>query len=458
MIYSNAGDFRPALHNSVTRLYTLVMYLLTPVIVYRLAVRGLRARAYFWRWRERFGFFPEPDFASSIWVHAVSVGEFHAALPLIRELTKRYPDQALVVTTVTPTGSEQVIRNLGDKVFHVYLPYDLPAAINRFLDRTKPLFSVVMETEIWPNLFFVCAARNIPVVVANARLSEKSLKGYGPVKPLVSKALNCAAAVAAQTETDRQRLRKLGGHPDLLHVVGSLKFDLQLPPGVAEFGQDMRNDWGRDRLVVVAASTHEDDDNALLPAFIELLSEHPTALLVIAPRHPERFSRVIANCRSFGLNTACRSEDREANVNTQVFVLDTMGELLNYFAAADIAFVGGSIAQVGGHNVLEPAALGVAVLVGPHTFNFAEITEMLLSRNGALQVDDQQSLARRLIELAGDSDLRREMGQRGFDLVQENRGALARTLELVEQAAEHRWREVDRAHPVIEQDVSAGPD
>lgn len=414
------------------------MYLLTPVILYRLAVRGLRARAYFARWRERFGFFPEPDFSSSIWVHAVSVGEFHAALPLIRELTKRYPDRALVVTTVTPTGSEQVMRNLGDEVFHVYLPYDLPAAINRFLDRTKPLFSVVMETEIWPNLFYVCAQRDIPVVIANARLSEKSLKGYRPVKPLVAKALNCATAVAAQTETDRQRLRKLGGRPEILHVVGSLKFDLQLPPDLAQFGRQIRDDWGPQRMVVVAASTHEDDDEALLPAFVQLLAKHPTALLIVAPRHPERFSRVIARCRSFGLITACRSEDHAASVATQVFVLDTMGELLNYFAAADVAFVGGSIAQVGGHNVLEPAALGVPVLVGQHTFNFAEITEMLLSRQGALRVTGQESLARRLCELAADPERRQQMGQCGFDLVQENRGALARTLALVENAASGR--------------------
>ncbi|MEM6573375.1 MAG: lipid IV(A) 3-deoxy-D-manno-octulosonic acid transferase [Pseudomonadota bacterium] len=420
----------------MTRLYTLVMYLLTPVILYRLVIRGLRARAYFWRWRERFGFFPAPPFKSSVWVHAVSVGEFNAALPLIRQLMTRYPDQALVVTTVTPTGSEQVLRNLGDDVFHVYLPYDLPAAINRFLKRTKPLFAVVMETEIWPNLFFVCKERGIPLVVANARLSERSLQGYRPVRPLVAKALNCAAAVAAQTETDRQRLAKLGGRPELLHVVGSLKFDLQLPPGLEQFGQEIRSDWGPERLVVVAASTHEDDEEALLPAFMDLLRRHPDALLIIAPRHPERFGRVITRCRALGLATASRSEDLAASTTTEVFVLDTMGELLNYFAAADLAFVGGSIAQVGGHNVLEPAALGVPVLVGPHTFNFAEITEMLLSRNGALRVEDQATLARRLLELAENPQLRQQMGRCGFELVQENRGALTRTLELVETAVQ----------------------
>lgn len=436
------------------------MYLLTPVILYRLAVRGLRARAYFWRWRERFGFFPKPDFDSSVWVHAVSVGEFNAAMPLIRQLMTHYPDQALVVTTVTPTGSDQVIRNLGDQVFHVYLPYDLPAAVNRFLDRTNPLFAVVMETEIWPNLFGVTRDRGIPLVVANARLSERSLKGYRPVRSLVANALNCATAVAAQTETDRQRLRKLGGRPEILHVVGSLKFDLQLPPGLEKFGSEVRSEWGSDRLVVAAASTHEEDDEAVLPAFIELTRQHPSALLVIAPRHPERFARVIARCRALGLATASRSEDRAATPTTQVFVIDTMGELLKYFAAADIAFVGGSIAKVGGHNVLEPAALGVPVLVGPHTFNFAEITEMLLSRQGAMRIDDASTLARRLCELADNPSLRRDMGRRGFDLVRENRGALQRTLELVQSAVQRR-----QPPPLTDDDrsgtdtiISEGPD
>ncbi|MEM9530346.1 MAG: lipid IV(A) 3-deoxy-D-manno-octulosonic acid transferase [Pseudomonadota bacterium] len=418
----------------MNRLYTLVMYLMTPVILYRLVWRGLKARAYFWRWRERFGFFPDPGLASSIWVHAVSVGEFHAAVPMIRALMMRYPDEGFVITTVTPTGSEQVTRVLGDDAFHVYLPYDLPAAINRFLDRTRPRLAVVMETEIWPNLFAVTSRRGIPMVVANARLSERSLQGYRPVRSLAANALNCATAVAAQTETDRERLRKLGGRPELLHVVGSLKFDLELPTDLKRVGQELRAKWGDSRLVIVAASTHEADDDAVLPAYQRLLSVHPDALLIIAPRHPERFSKVAARCRALGLKTHTRSEHRRARKRTQVFVLDTLGELMNYFAAADVAFVGGSIAQVGGHNVLEPAALGVPVLVGHHTFNFAEITELLLSRGGALRVADSAQLYERLQELAGDAGQRQRMGNSGLQLVQENRGALSRTLDLIQTA------------------------
>ncbi len=421
-------------------LYTIVMYLLTPVILYRLAVRGLRAPAYFWRWKERFGFFPPPGLNDSIWVHAVSVGEFNAALPLIRALMERHPEQPFVVTTVTPTGSEQVIKAFGERVFHVYLPYDLPAAVGRFLDRVKPRIAVVMETEIWPNLFCACRERDIPIVVASARLSERSLRGYRPVRSLAAMALNCATRVGAQTKTDRDRLLKLGGRPQILEVVGSLKFDLQLAPSLTERGRHLRAGWGPQRLVLVAASTHEDDERPLLEAFARLLATEPEVLLVIAPRHPERFARVAARCRGLGYRTATRSADRSARPDTQCFVVDTMGELMGYYAAADIAFVGGSLAKVGGHNVLEPAALGVPVIVGPHTFNFSEITEMLLERGAAVRVRNVAQLTAALIELAGQPRRRAQMGQAALALVTDNRGALDRTLDLIAEAAATRGR------------------
>lgn len=418
------------------RLYTVVMYVLTPVIMYRLAVRGLKAKAYFRRWKERFGFFPKPDFSRCIWVHAVSMGEVNAALGLVRRLTDAYPQERLVVTTVTPTGSERLIQVLGDSVFHVYLPYDLPAAVGRFLDRVKPVFAVVMETEIWPNLFCSCHDRGIPIVVANARLSERSLRGYRPVQSLAAMALNCATRVGAQTRTDADRLLRLGGDAHRIDVVGSLKFDIAIDPKLRSDGLQMRRHWGEERFVFVAASTHEDDEVAVMDAFAKLRERDSRALLIIVPRHPERFPRAIARCRSTGLRTATRTLDTLPDPDTDCFVVDTMGELLRFYAAADVAFVGGSISFVGGHNVLEPAALGIPVLVGPHTFNFSEITELLLSEGGAVRVADGAVLGTELLRLCGSPEDRRRMSECALALVDGNRGALDRTMEIIHQAWE----------------------
>lgn len=415
------------------RLYTVVMYVLTPVIMYRLAVRGLKAKAYFRRWKERFGFFQTPDFSRCIWVHAVSMGEVNAALGLIRRLTSAYPEERLVVTTVTPTGSERLLQVVGDSVFHVYLPYDLPAAVGRFLDRVNPVFAVVMETEIWPNLFCTCHDRGIPIIVANARLSERSLKGYRPVQSLAAMALNCATRVGAQTKTDADRLLRLGGDPHRIDVVGSLKFDIAIDPGLHSEGKRMRQHWGADRFVVVAASTHEDDEVAVMDAFARLREADPRALLIIVPRHPERFARATARCRATGLITATRTLDGMPNADTDCFVVDTMGELMRFYAAADVAFVGGSIAFIGGHNVLEPAALGVPVLVGPHTFNFSEITELLLSEGGAVRVHDGEALGFQLIRLCASLEDRRQMADHALALIDTNRGALDRTMEIIHQ-------------------------
>lgn len=415
-------------------IYTLVMYLLTPVILYRLAVRGLRSRPYFRRWSERFGFFDSPGLRDTIWVHAVSLGEVNAAVPLIRALQARYPERSLVVTTVTPTGSERVISLFGDSVFHVYLPYDLPAAVRRFLDRIKPAVAVIMETEIWPNVFAETHARGVPIIMANARLSERSLKGYRPVRALAAEALNRSRCVAAQTETDATRLLRLGCNPDILKVIGSLKFDIEVSRDLREQGLALRRAWGDQRLVWVAASTHEDDEGPVLDTFAEILRHDPSALLVVVPRHPERFGRAATRCRQAGLSTAVRSTDGTARAEHQCLVVDTMGELLCFYAAADVAFVGGSLAFVGGHNVLEPAALGLPVVVGPNTFNFSEITNLLLERGGAIRVRDADELGAAMLELWRDPALRARRGAQALQLVQENRGALRTTLGLVVEA------------------------
>src|SRR4051812_21500189 len=281
-------------------IYTLTMYLLTPVILYRLAIRGLRYPDYFSRWRERFGFFADPKIRDSIWIHAVSMGEVNAALPLIDALMQRYAGASFVITTVTPTGSDRVRRIYGARVFNVYLPYDLPASINRFLDRVRPRLAVVMETEIWPNLFFACEARGIPVIVANARLSEKSLRGYGPVRPLAKSALASARYVAAQSMTDAERLRDLGAEPERLGVGGNLKYDMTVPGVLVVQAQRMRTVWGARRPVWIAASTHEGEEEQVIKAHANVLRQFPDALLLLVPRHPERFKPVAQDCRDFG--------------------------------------------------------------------------------------------------------------------------------------------------------------
>ena len=414
-------------------LYTLTMYLLTPVILYRLAARGLRYRRYLSRWKERFGFFPAPGFRNSSWVHAVSVGEVNAAAPLIRALMQRYPDQAMVVTTVTPTGSERVQKLFGDKVFHVYLPYDLPASVKRFLDRIQPRFAVIMETEIWPNLFITCKERSIPIVVTNARLSERSLRGYGPVRPLARRAIRCASFVAAQSPQDAERLRTLGAAVTRLAVIGNLKFDMQVPDNLPGMGAELREAWGAQRPVWIAASTHEGEELPVLKAHSRVLKRFPDALLLIAPRHPERFRAVASVCRSLGFITRVRSEKTAADARTQCFVIDTMGELLRFYAAADIAFVGGSLEAIGGHNLLEPAALGKPVIVGPHTFNTEEVAFSLIEARAALRVEDEAALGATLSRLLAQADERLAMGQAAQAVLDRERGAVERTLRIVEQ-------------------------
>jgi 3-deoxy-D-manno-octulosonic-acid transferase len=417
-------------------IYTVIMYLLIPLILYRLAVRGLRYREYFGRWRERFGFFPDPHIRESIWIHAVSMGEVNAALPLIDALMQRHQHTPFVITTVTPTGSERVRRVYGDRVFNVYLPYDLPASIRRFLKRVRPRVSVVMETEIWPNLFLECAARDIPVILANARLSEKSFRGYGPVRPLAKQAVASVRYIAAQSVTDAGRLRELGAEPDRLGVVGNLKYDMSVPSDLAEQAHAMRQTWGAQRPVWIAASTHEGEELPVLKAHTEVLRQFPDALLLIAPRHPERFKPVAFACRNFGFVTRTRSEDGTASIDTQCFVVDTLGELLRFYATTDVAFVGGSLVPIGGHNILEPAALAVPVVVGPKTFNFADITASLLDSGAAVQIDDGEALGSVVIKLLADPELRLRTGRAAKKAFEREQGGVIRTVAIVDRELE----------------------
>lgn len=414
-------------------LYTLAMYLATPFIVLRLLFRGVRYRDYHRRWRERFGFALAPAVRGSLWVHAVSVGEVNAAEPLLKALRNSYPNAPLVVTTVTPTGSERVRQLFGDSVVHVYLPYDLPFAVSRFLKRVRPRLAVIVETEIWPNLYFACGKRGIPMLIVNARLSERSLRGYRPLNGIVRQALRSVRVIAAQSQTDAARYRLLGADPTTILVSGNMKFDMPVPFDAANAGAHLREQWGRLRPVWIAGSTHEGEELPVLEAHLDVLKRLPDALLLIAPRHPERFKMVENSVRSLGFTLATRSADRVPSAAHQVFVIDSMGELMPFYAASDLAFVGGSLVPIGGHNVLEPAAMSRPVLVGPYTFNFEEITLTLIKENGAERINGKEDLGAKTLRLLLDHGRRERMGEQARHVFDSERGAVKRVMELIDQ-------------------------
>jgi 3-deoxy-D-manno-octulosonic-acid transferase len=417
-------------------LYTIAMYLVVPLFVLRMLARGLRYGDYHLRWRERFGMFPQPDFADSLWVHAVSLGEVNAAEPLIEALMRSYPQCPLVITTVTPTGSERVRQLFGDRVFHVYLPYDLPLSVRRFLDRVRPRIGIIVETEIWPNLYFACHSRRVPLMIANARLSERSLRGYAPARALLRSALKCVRYVAAQSRSDAARYRLLGADAAGISVAGNLKFDMPVADNVADDAQRLRQAWGRSRPVWIAASTHEGEELPILEAHLHVLKRLPDALLLLAPRHPERFHSVEQAVRGLGFRTATHSANQVPAPATQCFIIDAVGELMSFYAAADVAFVGGSLVPIGGHNVLEPAALARPVLVGRHTFNFADITDTLIAEGAAARAKQTAELGPRVLALLRDQPRRERMGAVGHTIFARERGAVGRVMALVAQMLE----------------------
>ena len=414
-------------------LYTILLYFLTPAILLRLWWRGKRAPAYRQRWAERFGWLsPLPTAQhNSLWVHAVSVGEVQAVIPLIKQLQQHFPTQAILVTTMTPTGSARVQAAFGAQVAHVYLPYDLPDAIARFLRRTQPRVLILMETELWPNLLHACRHRNISVVLANARLSARSARGYQRFSALTRPMLSCLNRIAAQTETDAQRFLACGAVAEQVTVTGSIKFDLALPTDIDTQAQQLRAQWQLHRPVWIAASTHAGEDAQVLTAFKTVQHALPEALLILVPRHPERFDAVAELCMETGLTIARRSQGEIPTSNTGIYLGDTMGELLLLYAASDVAFVGGSLVPTGGHNPLEPAALQTPVLVGAHTFNFAEISSKLIALGAASRVQNSTTLAHAVLQYLQNPQVSQQAGYQGQQFVDANRGALARLLDII---------------------------
>jgi 3-deoxy-D-manno-octulosonic-acid transferase len=408
-------------------LYTLLLYLALPYVLARLAWRARREPRYLEHVAERFGRYPHDAGGPLLWVHAVSVGETRAAEPLVRALRARYPQHGILLTHMTPTGREASRALFGDRVLRAYLPYDYPGAVARFLDHFRPRIGIVLETELWPNLIHTCRARAIPLYLVNARLSEKSFARYRRVPRLAREALAGFAAVAAQSPPDAQRLAQLGA-PNV-RVTGSLKFDVEPPAEQLARGRAWRRAWGEARPVLLAASTREGEEPLLLDA-LEAVAV-PGLLLVLVPRHPRRFEEVARLLEARGIRYQRRSAEAPIAPETRVVLGDSMGELFAYYAACDVAFVGGSLLPHGGQNLIEACAVGRAVLIGPSTYNFAEAAERALAAGAAIRVADAAALAREAARLLRDREAARRMGEAGLAFCAAHRGAAARVLELI---------------------------
>ena len=414
-------------------LYTLFFYLVTPLILVYLGYRAFRSSDYRGRIGERFGLINFDITKPVILIHSVSVGETIAATPLIKKLLSKYPDHQLVVTTSTPTGSVTVKKAFGDAVSHCYLPLDLPGSMQRFLTKLKPQLCIIMETELWPNMLHQLHQAEVPTLLANARMSAKSATGYqSKAAPLMQEMLSNLTQVSAQFESDGQRFIELGLAPEKLAISGSIKFDLLISPQLIAQQTELKHQWAPHRPVWIAGSTHPDEDQQVLQTHQQLLQQHPDLLLIIVPRHPERFEGVAQLCHSMAFEFIKRSSGQAPESTTQIVVGDTMGELLLMCGIADVAFIGGSLIERGGHNPLEPAALGKPVVMGQHVFNFSDICDKLIATNGLTLVSDQAQLTQHVLGLFDDRTTMLTMGHNGQKFVKSNQGTINRLLDWVE--------------------------
>lgn len=414
------------------RLYTILFYCALPLIFLRLLWRARRAPAYRERWRERMAWYPQSAAYSGYTVvfHAVSVGETHAAQPLIERLLQARPDLRIVVTCTTPTGSVRVRELFGTRVEHVYMPYDLPGAVQRFLDRFTPALVVLLETELWPNLLHQCAQRSCKVLLANARLSARSASRYASQPALTRAMLGALDTVVAQAAADGQRFVSLGLAGNRLLINGSLKFDMAVDHTKVQAARMLKARW-RGRPVWIAASTREGEDAKVLRAMRLALQKIPALLLVLVPRHPERFALAATSVAAAGFTVQRYSGGGELAADTQVLIGDTMGDMHFYYALADVAFVGGSLVDTGCQNLIEPAALGLPVLSGPSLYNFQAVSDLLREQRGMIVVPDEAGLAREVVQLLQQPAEARVMGERARQVVAGNQGATERLSALI---------------------------
>ena len=418
-------------------LYTALFCLLLPVYFVRLCLKGLFNKEYFLRWSERLGFGSEiPSKGKSlIWIHAVSVGEVNASMPLLRRLITDHPNSELLVTTTTPTGSRLLIERLGNKIKHQYLPVDIPFFLNYFLNKWNPKILILLETEIWPNLINICKRRSIYTALVNARLSEKSKENYLKYNSLMKPAIEKIDLILAQFESDKKRFLEIADRKDI-NTCGNLKFDQDIPSELEDISKTIKQDWSIDgelRPILIAASTHETEEDEVLKAFKKILISSPNALLILVPRHLERFERVKKIIQASGLALVSRSKKEDVKNNTQVLLGDTIGELNFLYSLSDVAFVGGSLIDHGGQNLLEPAAQGLALISGPSLRNFSDISDQLIKKEGLTVIKSAAELSEKFIELVENPDVLKKSGEAAFEVFMTNRGALKKIINYLQE-------------------------
>lgn len=412
-------------------LYQLLIRLAAPLVLIATWLRGLRDRSYRDRLGERFGHTQLRFTQAPIWLHAVSVGEVQAATPLIRRLLANGGGRPVLVTTTTPTGAARVRSLFGERLQHAFLPYDTPAAVRRFLQRVRPHCAIIMETELWPNLLDQCVARQIPVVLGSARISSRTAARYQQLRALFARSMP-KIWVGAQTQADAERLLDLGADARHVHVTGNIKFDVEISGEVRAAGAALRRQWPI-RPVWIAGSTHDGEEQQVLVAQQQVLLRKPEALLILAPRHPQRFAQAASLLKAHGDHFVTRSGQQPVRAQHTVLLLDSLGELTDFYAASDVVFVGGSLVPVGGHNLLEPAALSLPVISGPHTFNAPDVADKLAERGALRYVYSSAELAETVLELLDNPVERARQGSAALAVVQESTGALARLLDLIRQ-------------------------
>jgi len=410
-------------------IYTIIFTLLTPFILLRLYWKGIKAPTYRQRWQERLAIYSQQHPQNNLWFHAVSVGEAEALFPLIKQFQANTPQIPILITTTTPTGSSRVQMVLGDTVSHVYLPYDIPFVLHRFFRHFKPKLAVIMEKEIWPNLFSECGKRKVPLFIINARLSKNSAHNYKKIPRLVIPALNNVTHILTQTEEDRQHFISIGVAQNKLSVSGNLKFDVIVSKELIAQGKLLKNTLFSNRFVWVAASTHKGEEAIIISCYQALKKEIPELLLLLVPRHPERFIEVKSLANEAKMNVIMRSADKHCNAETDIYIADTLGELKMLYTAADICFVGGSLVPVGGHNILEPLAVGTPTLFGPYMLNFKEISAHVLSQQACIQCQTEKDIVLTIKNLYQNSENRRLLIKNGHIFLNKNVGATQNTMQ-----------------------------
>lgn len=413
--------------------YNVVTYLLSPVYGLYWIFRGIANRDYWVDLAQRFGFGCPQLTDGCIWIHAVSVGEVQASAPLVKSLATRFPDRQLLITTVTPTGRERAKRLFGNDVAHCYLPFETPMAVNHFFDATSPQIALIMETEIWPNLYYQLEQKSIPLLLVNARLSQKSLQGYLKMRALSRPAVRSIRHIAVQSERDAQRFQHLGARTARLSVMGNLKFEMHLPDDFPKRTRTLKDSLGPERHIWVAGSTHKGEDTQLLAAHRRVLESCAGALLVIAPRHPERASEIAALCSESGFNFRLSTEVASLADDVQVLIVDMLGELVYFYGVALAVFVGGSLVPAGGHNPIEAILAGAPIVTGPNIENFEGVYQDMIQCGAARMIETEHALADRMCAWFSDKEQRKIDVEAGLSVVENSRGALQHCLQLLEQ-------------------------